>query len=168
MSKDEEWKDIPGYSLYEASSFGKVRRKEDMKILNPFLDGDNYPQFNLVSDGIKTNYPHLHQLVCLAFHGEPDPSIKNPRVDHLDMDRLNNIPSNLEWVSHAENLKRARARGGESHFRRYKIYCKELNEYYSSCSEASKKLGIRLESIREHSKDGKPYKGYTLTRLYSD
>lgn len=45
----------------------------------------------------------VHRLVALAFIENDYPEIKN-EVNHLDFDRQNNVYTNLEWVSHKENV----------------------------------------------------------------
>jgi hypothetical protein len=51
----------------------------------------------------------VHRIVAEAWHGPP-PSPKHV-VDHIDSDKTNNHPNNLEWVTQSENLARARAKG---------------------------------------------------------
>lgn len=50
----------------------------------------------------------VHRLVCDAFHGAP-PSPKY-QPDHINGDRADNRPINLEWVTPKENVRRARSR----------------------------------------------------------
>ena len=45
----------------------------------------------------------VHRLVCEAFNGKP---FDGAHCDHLDCDKLNNAPENLEWVTPAENTRR--------------------------------------------------------------
>lgn len=52
---------------------------------------------------------HVHRLVGKVFLPNPDGL---PEIDHVDGNKDNNCEANLEWVSHAENLRRARARIG--------------------------------------------------------
>ena len=47
----------------------------------------------------------VHRLIALTFHREP--KNKDYVVDHIDRDGFNNVPSNLEWVTHKENIQRA-------------------------------------------------------------
>lgn len=43
----------------------------------------------------------VHQVVCTAFHGpEPEPHMV---VDHIDINRCNNRPENLRWLTRIEN-----------------------------------------------------------------
>lgn len=51
----------------------------------------------------------VHRVVALAFHGaQADPELD---IDHVDGDKGNNAPGNLQWVCRGENMRRA-YRGG--------------------------------------------------------
>lgn len=52
---------------------------------------------------------HVHRLVGKAFVANPDGL---PEIDHRNGDKDVNRDTNLEWVTHAENMRRARARLG--------------------------------------------------------
>lgn len=56
----------------------------------------------------KLKWIGVHRLVCAAFHGAPPTSNHEP--DHINGDRSDNRPSNLEWVTHKENIRRARSK----------------------------------------------------------
>lgn len=59
----------------------------------------------------------VSRLVCAAFHGAPLPGAITM---HLDDNPTRNVPSNLKWGTHAENLSApgSRARVRESWVRR--------------------------------------------------
>lgn len=110
----ETWVTIPGYNgTYEVSSSGKVQSKEREillpdgrirhckgKVLSPKRNGKGYVFYTLSKDGV-THTHYLHRLLAVAF-------ISNEGckgyVNHRDGDPSNNELSNLEWVSHAENV----------------------------------------------------------------
>lgn len=105
-TKREEWRVIPGHELYEASDEGRIRRESTSKVLSPGKELDEkvaYWGVNIHQYG-KLNYMRVHQLVALAFIGECPIGCE---VDHIDGNKLNNLPSNLEYVTHAENIRRA-------------------------------------------------------------
>ena len=62
----------------------------------------------MLRSGGKTKMFGVHRLVCDAFHGAP-PSPEH-QVDHINRDKMDNRPSNLEWVLPHTNIRRAKSR----------------------------------------------------------
>lgn len=118
----EIWKDIKGYEeYYKVSNLGRVKsldrsviksdgviqnRKGRIKTLTKNVDG--YLTVKLSKDGIDKRIG-VHDLVALAFVG--DKPSEEYEVNHIDNDRANNVPSNLEWVTHKENIAHMVAQG---------------------------------------------------------
>ena len=111
----EIWKNIEGTSIYQVSNFGRVKRLPYTKhykdghrkrefperIFNMSTDHDGY--FYVELQGLGGRF--VHRLVAMAFVPNPD---NKPCVNHIDGNKQNNIPSNLEWVTSAENTKHFR------------------------------------------------------------
>lgn len=51
---------------------------------------------------------HIHRLVAESWHENPN---NYEIVNHIDGDKLNNAPSNIEWATHTDNLEHAYATG---------------------------------------------------------
>lgn len=111
----EQWRAVPGYEgFYEVSDAGRVRsldriksngRRSNGRILSTPLSA-GYPCLNLCRSGSQV-LVRVHRLVAEAFLGPaPDPS---ETVNHKDFDRTNNRAENLEWLSHADNMRHAHA-----------------------------------------------------------
>lgn len=117
---EEIWKPIPGYEkLYEASSRGRIRsidrtivdqrsgqrrvRQFKGKVLSPNVNKDSSRHSVMLSKEGKTQRLTVARLICLAFHGLP-PEGKN-LVLHYDDVHTNNVPENLRWGNHLENLE---------------------------------------------------------------
>lgn len=108
------WKDIPGYEgFYQASIFGdirsidrKVRQHKNTqlkrsKILSPAIDRSGYLQCALSCQNILVSFK-VHQLIARTFK----PNLNNyPEINHRDKNKLNNHISNLEWCTHAYNMR---------------------------------------------------------------
>lgn len=95
----EEWKMIPSFPAYEASSLGRIRRNG--KVLRPYQGKDRGYLNQVLCVNGKTHTRGVHVLVCEAFHGKCP---VNKRVTaHNDGNKSNNVPSNLRWATHKEN-----------------------------------------------------------------
>lgn len=123
MGIAEVWKSIPGYEgFYEVSSLGRVRsldrelpfngktRKHYGRILSPNRSIAGYLSVQLFDYERVPRRSLIHRLVALAFIPNP---YNLPEVNHLDFDRANNLPVNLEWVTRSQNMKYS-ARAGRS------------------------------------------------------
>lgn len=110
----EEWRNIEGYKgLYQVSNLGRVKslpkartspkgsRYVRSSVILKGFDNRGYRYVILYKDG-KGHSKKIHRLVAEAF-------IPNPYnlsdVNHIDYNRANNVVTNLEWISKADNLK---------------------------------------------------------------
>jgi len=113
----EIWKDIPGYEgLYQVSDMGRVKamRRQIIhsngnthtyqeRILRTLLDRSGYHAVILCNTGDRKRIL-VHRLVAESFK---DKKVNQDFVNHIDCIKSNNYASNLEWVSHAENVRHA-------------------------------------------------------------
>lgn len=128
----EQWKQISGYEgFYEVSNLGRVR-----SVRRTFTRSDGKVktfQGKILSPGKKTNgylfvgfsrigkrkAHHIHRLVASAFIPNPE---DKPFVNHKNLDKSDNRASNLEWVTHSQNIQHAKDNGvydqykGEGHW----------------------------------------------------
>jgi hypothetical protein len=94
-----EWRQCKRFPDYEVSSDGKVRRAG--RPLSPWACRLGYVRFGLRRDG-RTHNVGAHQLVAEAFLA---PAVRGQgEVNHINGNRADNRPGNLEWVTHAENM----------------------------------------------------------------
>ena len=118
----EKWCWILGWEhFYEVSNHARVRSVarhcncygggkrfvKEIILKQTFCRGTGYNYVNLFRDNIN-NKLLVHRAVALAF--VPNPEGK-PQVNHKDGNKLNNLPSNLEWVTIAENAHHASVNG---------------------------------------------------------
>jgi hypothetical protein len=109
----EIWKPVLHYEKeYEVSNKGRVRRIGVRKgarvgrILAKAYTEKGYLMTTLWKNNVSRSYT-IHILVARAFV-EGDHSLT---VDHIDGNKLNNDPSNLEWITREENTRRQHALG---------------------------------------------------------
>jgi len=104
----ERWKTVPGHESLQASTLGRIRETASQRVCLPSLTSRSYAQVNFRENGRQR--PQLvHRLVALAF------CRKAPQADtvnHRDKIRLNNVASNLEWLTAKENLQHSANAGG--------------------------------------------------------
>lgn len=111
MTAGEEWRPVVGYEgWYEVSSHGRVKRVRRGKgckrpILSPAIGKVGYRVVVLSTGSIATRKRlYVHRLVAAAFLG---PCPHGLVVNHIDNDKLNNHPCNLEYVTQSQNAKHA-------------------------------------------------------------
>ena len=106
----EDWRPIPGFEGYEASTFGRIRsvdrvlgdgRRAGGVVLVPTEDDNGYLRVTLYPGGRKQTV-QVHVAVTLAFHG-PRPRGREAR--HLDGVKMNCRPGNLAWGTKSRNAK---------------------------------------------------------------
>ena len=107
---DEEWRKILGYSNYEVSNFGRVRRLAKRYgayyLLTPSTNiKSGRPYVTLVGDDGKQRGLQLSRLVAFAFVDGYSDVAKT--VNHKDGNVTNCSADNLEWVSQSDNNKHA-------------------------------------------------------------
>ena len=110
--QNEIWKPCAGFEWnYEISNMGRLRTLGNTKnysfprLLNPSApNGEGYIGTNIVREDGKKISVQIHRLVAATFVENPD---NKPVVNHIDGNKANNVSSNLEWCSVAENNSHA-------------------------------------------------------------
>jgi hypothetical protein len=118
----EIFKDIEGFEGYQISNQGRVvsNRRKDPKFLKPQKDAIGYlhirlypederfgkykPTLNYKKRGKKPKLEKVHRLVAEYFVDKPD-TTEYLEVNHKDLNKQNNVSSNLEWVTRAYNIQ---------------------------------------------------------------
>ena len=97
------FKQIDGYDNYFISDNGDVLNNKSGRILKSSISNIGYRQINLNKNNRKKRY-YVHRLVAKAFLKDDAERLE---VNHIDGNKLNNNVSNLEYVTHSENIKHA-------------------------------------------------------------
>lgn len=104
---NEQWKPIPSWSGYEASSEGRIRNADGQVLSQrPLVKPKDYAQVyvNGKASGRKSKMAKVAHLVAEAFIG---PRPEGLVINHLDGVKENNRPSNLEYCTVGENNRHA-------------------------------------------------------------
>jgi len=104
------------YSRTKYAGFGRKDRGDWYPLKGHSRKGKKYRHVSLCHENHKVT-KSVHRIVCMAFHGMPDPPTLQTR--HLDGDPTNNRPENLAWGTQIDNWRDRKAHGngceGEKH-----------------------------------------------------
>ena len=171
----EVWKQIPGASLYEASTEGRIRVISNGRVLRQFRTmayGSGYVCCRIKFDSGLISNRLVHRLIaCTFLTGD------GVVVNHLNGIKDDNRVVNLKWCTHSQNSQHAydtglkkyrplhyRGKFGSEHNRSKSVVCSN-GCVYGSMSEAERKLklsgGVVSKSIIEH----RPTRGGLLFTL---
>jgi hypothetical protein len=116
----ETWLKVVRFSDYEVSNLGRVRsvdrevitkhghrRRYRGKILGQAIDGHGYHRVCVWVQNRQIGRI-VHRLVAESFIREIG---DDEEINHIDLDKSNNAPENLEIVSHAYNMAHAAMAG---------------------------------------------------------
>jgi len=148
------WKPIPGFSKYEAHPDGKIRNIKNQKELK--ISTDRYSKRNdyvkivlctVVNKKIKRKTLLLHRIIALTFIENINE--KKNEVNHKDKNKYNNKASNLEWMSHSENVNHSSLNCNRKKRKigKYTKNGKTLLKEYSSVLEAARENNISRRNI---------------------
>lgn len=102
----EEWRPVPPFPMYDASTLGRIRNREQGHILQFWTNRYGYSQVLLSRDGQKKQVS-VHRAVAEAFLGPAG----GMTVNHRDGNKLHNAITNLEYMTNAENIEHASING---------------------------------------------------------
>lgn len=104
---EEEWRDVEGYlGRYRVSNRGRVYSLTYLggcgKFLKPRVSNKGYICVGLWDRDVTLKVCYVHRLVATAFNIKPEGC---DVVNHLDSNRQNNLPENLEWTTYSGNVQ---------------------------------------------------------------
>lgn len=162
----EIWKPIPEWEdKYEASSEGRIRSiarvshtirngvpfsfSISSKILKAGLNDKGYKRVTLGRKNCET----VHRLIAKTFVEGFKPGLE---VCHNDGNRLNNLPGNLRWDTHANNVKDIKLHGKNvkgsnvwtSKLTEEKVKWILENKIKANNSQMAKELGVSTRLVR--------------------
>lgn len=173
---DEKFVDVKGYyGRYQVSNTGKVWSVITHRILKPKIDKDGYETVCLTFGDGRQKYERVHRLVAIAFCEKPEGC---NIVNHIDLNRRNNLYTNLEWTTVKGNTKHGYDYGNVSKSQQKATEAaKEVNAciitvykdgvivgVFKGKNDAAKALGINVKTIYNCVKENrKTRNGYYFT-----
>jgi hypothetical protein len=163
MNDHEEWRPIPGWPGYEASSLGRLRSilvgghrdtSTSPHLLNPRSESNGRRRLNLFQNG-RQKRCSVARMVCIAFHGLPTGS--DACAEHIDGDLANDRADNLRWVPRAKRYDNPHVRA--ANFRAHSsVWLSGMNALPALVVDRIRRMyrmGHRIEEIKTIlSKDG--------------
>ncbi len=89
---------------------GEVYSKRTQRLISQHINPNGYKVFatRLAGRNCKGICPRVHREIAKAYVPNPD---DKPHVNHIDGNKVNNTPPNLEWCTNIENIRHAFANG---------------------------------------------------------
>ena len=154
----EYWRKIPGFPVYSASNYGRIRNDCTGRIMHVYPNTRGYLTLTLRKD----NQPEtrsVHRLVAEAFLGGPHPGLD---VNHIDGDKTNNCIENLEWCTREENVRHAVRLGIRPGPRRMGVRIVETGDEFVSIRACAEYLGADPGCVAWSLRHSVVYKGWHL------
>lgn len=153
--EEEIWKEVRIEGILSkvmVSSEGRIKYPNG-RIMSGRKNLDGYMDCNVTIDG-KSVVKKVHQLVCIAFHGEPPYATSS--VNHINKIRHDNHATNLEWDNPKGQAMKSIAKNVQI------IENGEIIREFDSCSEAASFLKVNTSSLCEAAKYSYKCRGYNI------
>ena len=178
---NEEWRPIEGFPLCYVSNFGRIiskRRYRDGMLVKQQFTKNGYCSAQLYDDKNVCRRVLVHRMVAFSFVDNPDSDV-NKEVNHIDGNKQNNTPDNLEWCDRKKNMRHAVKTGlmknvgvNWKHEDKFKILQTEIDgtpvRSYLNAHEAELIFGGNFSAIRAAVRKGSLYYGFLWRRCSND
>lgn len=143
-----KWKSLNGsnckYLINKNGYLICLQKKGSNKFLKSRIDRAGYSTVRLNKNG-QSSTQFVHRLLAAAFI--PNPKNK-PFINHINGIKIDNRLENLEWVTHAENIKHAYKTGLINKSKSVVDNC--TGKTFKNSKEASCYLGINQSTLKSY------------------
>lgn len=150
---EQEWKEIPKYPNYEISNLGIIRNKNGkIKSINN-LSNNRYKTVELSKNGFKKRFT-VHQLMAITFLNHI-PNGHEIVVDHINNNSLNNQLSNLQLISHKENINKDKDKSNGKYSSKYLniSFCNKRKKFKVIVQRQGKSFSLGAYKCEEKAKE---------------
>lgn len=134
---------IKDYPNYYVTDEGFIYSEKNNIILKGGLDKDGYSLVTL-QRGMLRRTAKVHREVAIAYVPNPD---KLPVVNHIDGNKINNHPSNLEWTTVSGNTKHAYVLGSLCQKGEANNACKYPDDIVNMCISLHCDKGVSIKAL---------------------
>lgn len=144
ITETEEWRDVPGWPAYQASSLGRVRGPRRMLSCKAGPLGYAYTSLSDRANGRRLKV-FVHKIICAAFLGERPEGLQ---INHINNNRADNRIANLEYVTAKQNCQHRKVHGtfptGENNGRA-RLTAEQVAEIRKRRASGEKLLPLSIE-----------------------
>jgi len=138
----EIWKDLKDYEgNYKISNHGRIKNKRGV-LVKGWITNINYIKVRLYKDKKAKDF-YVHRLVAFNFL---IPVKGKNVVNHLDSNPSNNMASNLEWCTQAENMHHAKI-NKRMNTEGKKVIHIPTNKIYNSIQQAADDFKLKQNTL---------------------
>ena len=148
---------LPNHSDYIVTNDGRVWTELKLRYLRGMINSVGYPMVYLRDNNGNQRWHFIHRLVAQLYVDNP---LNKPDVDHIDNNKLNANHTNLQWVTHKENIELSYTRDGRTapKGKDHWAYGRTKEQYNPEtlAKMSAKKMGEKHPKFKGHYKyDGK-------------
>ena len=149
---------FPDYYITEDAQIISKRTK-NTKVLKLNIDQYGYYFVGLMTSENKTSSQRIHRLMIETYGNLPPKDMRNPTVDHINGNKLDNRIENLQWLSNEDNSYKS----SQSRIKRYTIEDENGNIFIvENLRKWCKDNNLCPSSLRRSKSKGWRHKGYLI------
>ena len=139
----------------------QISNRHTGRKIKPYVGTDGYIHVSRQENGVIIR-ERLHRIIATCL-------VENPKgqryVNHIDSNKTNNHPSNLEWCSNSENVKHGWESGNRIHRDKTSVVVYNLNKELIGSWDSLRQMAVELKVdrhrvariLKQETKNNYPY-----------